>query len=249
VSDVKDPPDTGAFGQILAAAGVAPLRKPGQSVPVPHLAPATRRESRDQLRSRANRRARSKRVDVPRASALDWSALGLSIALPPVGLILSAIAHVVDRRRVGWATTVTKVATGVGCVLSIVLAAGSVVALDLRAENAAHDAVVASSVEFCSALGSVEGTLTSATFGWPSVGATIPLTITAMQEYTDRWMSIAAVAPDGIGEGAQSVVTAAQTSLDSVTASRTVDDASNIARLEAAASGSGITAWAAEYCG
>jgi hypothetical protein len=33
-----------------------------------------------------------------------------------------------------------------------------------------------------------------------------------------------------------------------VTASRTVDHPSNVALLQSAASGSGITAWASEYC-
>ena len=247
MNDTKDAPDTGAFGQILAAAGVAPLRKAGEPA-APQLAPSSRRESREQLRSRADRRSRSKRAALPRANALDWSALGLSIVLPPLGLLLSVAAHIADRRRVGWATTVTKVATGVGCVLTIVVVAGTVVALDLRQEAAAHDAIVASSAQFCSAVGSADGILASDTFGWPSVGATIPLTITAMEEYTATWTSIAASAPDGIRSGAEAMATAGQTVVNSVTASRTVDQASNDALLQAAASGSGITAWAAEYC-
>jgi hypothetical protein len=248
VSDVKDPSSADAFDQILSAAGVAPLRQTGQPVPVPHLVPASRNESPDQLRTRADRRARSSRAHAPRASVLDWSALGVAVVLPPVGLVLSIAAHIVDRRRVGWASTVTKVATGVGCVLSIVLAAGTVVALDTREKTAAHDAIVASSAEFCSAVTSTDGLLTSDTFGWPEVGATIPLTIVAMEQYTARWMSIADVAPDGIQDGAQTMATAGQSVVDSVTASRTVDPAGNVALLQSAASSSGITAWAAEYC-
>ncbi|PRY69758.1 hypothetical protein B0I08_102435 [Glaciihabitans tibetensis] len=268
MSDVKDPPGTAAFGQILAAAGVAPLRKPGEPAAQPKLTPATRRESREQLRGRPGRRAWNRRPHsrrsaagnasaskqrarggaAPKASVIDWSALALAVVVPPAGLLLSVAAHIADRRRVGWATTVTKISTGVACVLTIVLAAGTVVALELRHEGAAHDAIVASSAEFCGALASPDDLLSSSTLGWPAVGSTIPLTITAMEQYTARWTSIAAIAPEGIQHGAQQLVVAGQAAVDSVTASRTVDHASNVARLEAAADSSGITQWADQYC-
>jgi hypothetical protein len=244
VSDVKGSSSPGSFAHVLASAGVAPLRTK-DSLSSPQLTAATRRESRERLRTRADRRARSKRNAPPRASALDWMALGFAVMLPPAGLLLSVAAHVVDRRRVGWASTVTKVATGVSCVLSMVFVAGAVVVLDLREEAAAHDAIVASSVEFCAA---VEPTLGSDTLGWPAVGATIPLTIAAMEEYTARWNTIAAVAPEGVRDGAQSMATASQTLVDSVSLSRTVDPAGNSEVLRAAASASGVTAWASEYC-
>jgi hypothetical protein len=149
----------------------------------------------------------------------------------------------------GWASGVAKAATGIAVVLSIVIAVG-IVALDgITKNDSARAATVASSVAFCAQLASQPGTLTSQTANWPTLGQTVPASLTTMREFEQRWTTIARVAPAGVRTGARSIAAVAQSIITSVETSSTIDDATNVSLVTSAVANSGIAAWANRYCG
>lgn len=180
---------------------------------------------------------------------LDWLALALAIVAAPVGLIGGLVAVIVGTRRRGYAASAAKAAIGIGAVLTLVLGVALVVHDKVAGDQAAHDAIVASSARYCAKLRSDPSTLTSDTFGWPAPTNTIPDSIAAMQAYEAKWESIASVAPTGIRADTARVAATAKSIITSVQATQTLDNANNIIQLQNVVSTTGIKAWAHDYCG
>jgi hypothetical protein len=180
--------------------------------------------------------------------ALDWIAFGLAFLVPPIGVLTAVAALVVGSRARGWTTGIAKAAAGIGVALSLVLGGGAVVAVRNANATAAHDAVVSSSAKWCGSIRSDPGRLRSSTWGWPPVGGTIASSIPAMQRYADYWTALAKIAPPGITVETQKIADAASAIVASVTTSRVLDDAGNVARMQQIVSASTIPSWVAEYC-
>jgi hypothetical protein len=190
---------------------------------------------------------RHEQAAAPTTSVFDWVALGLAVIAPPLG-VLAAIADIVlEVRRDGFAATVAKIALIVGAILTVVLVVVLFLFGNAEKKQAAHDAIAASSVQYCAQLKS-SGDLSSATYGFPASQDTIPDSITAIQKYTDFWNGLVKVAPKGIRSGTQIVATTSAGILKTVTTSRVMDDGSNATQMEQAASNSGIGDWVSSYC-
>jgi hypothetical protein len=179
---------------------------------------------------------------------LDWVAFVLAFLAPPVGLLLGIGAVVTEPRTKGFVTGLAKAAIGIGAALSLVLGVGLVVYAKVSHDQAAHDAIVASSRGYCSALKSNPATLTSDTFGWPSPGDTIPASITSMKQYEARWDSLVKLAPAGIRADTQKIATTAKSIAAGVVSTQTLDDASDVAQMQNAVATTGINAWVTNYC-
>jgi hypothetical protein len=187
-------------------------------------------------------------VVLPTTGVVDWVALALAVVAPPVGILAAIAAIVLGIRKNGFPATVAKVAVVVGAVLTIALLVGVFVLSAAQKQKAAHNAIVASSVQFCTQL-EASGRLSSPTYGFPSSENTIPGSIAAIQKYEDFWTGLAKVAPAGIRAGTKLMATTAGGILSSVTSSRVVDDASNATVTQQAVTDSGINAWVSSYCG
>jgi hypothetical protein len=186
--------------------------------------------------------------ELPTTAITDWVALALSIVVPPVGVLASIAAIILGVRKNGFSATVAKVAVVVGAILTVVLLVGLFVLSAAEKQQAAHNAVVASSAKFCSQL-EASGTLSSPTYGFPPSQDTIPDSIAAMQKYENFWTGLVKVAPSGIRTGTQLIATTAGTILSNVSSSRVVDDASNTTVMQQAVNNSGVDAWVGSYCG
>jgi hypothetical protein len=179
---------------------------------------------------------------------LDWAALASAIVVPPLGIAVSAAAVIVGSVRNGWAAGVAKSALAISLVLSAVLAAGGVVLIDALDKQAAHDAVVRSSVAMCSRVEGKPGLISSSTFGWPATGDSVADSVAPMQQYSDFWSRTAHVAPTAIRPGVQSIATAAKGIASSVASSHVLDDAANVTQMQQVVASSGVADWVAEYC-
>jgi hypothetical protein len=181
-------------------------------------------------------------------SPLDWVAFILAFIAPPLGVIAGIVAIVFGTQTKGFAAGIAKAAVAIGIVLSIALTVGLVVVGKLNSEQAAHDAIVASSRPYCAKLESNPATLASDTYGWPSPGTTIPTSITSIQAYVTYWTDLKAIAPKGIKGGTGQIASAAQSILGSVQKTQTLDDASNVSDMQDAVASSGVPDWVSEYC-
>ena len=190
------------------------------------------------------RQARPRSANGP----LDWISFVLAILAPPVGLLLGIGAVITEPRLKGYVTGLAKAAIGIGAALSLVLAVGLVAYAKVSHDQAAHNAIVASSKAYCAALKSNPSTLASDTFGWPSPGDTIPDSITSMQQYVSRWNSLVKIAPPGIRADTQKVASTAKSIVTSVQTTQTLDDSSDVAQMQNAVATTGINAWVTEYC-
>lgn len=186
---------------------------------------------------------------------LDIAAVILAIVLPPIGLITAIVALVVGARSRGFATGLAKAALAIGIVFSIGTGVGVAVLAKMNSDQAAHNAIVASSQAWCTKLQANPATLKSDTFGWPAPADTIPASIKAMKEYVDFWNSLAKIAPSGtagvtqgIKGGTQDIADAAKSIETSVSKTQTLDDASNVSEMQQATSSSGVSNWVTEYC-
>jgi hypothetical protein len=194
-----------------------------------------------ELERRSRKRVRSTGV-------LDWVAFVLAFIAPPLGVLVAIASLIVSYRIKGWTAGIAKAALAIGVVFTVVLAGGLFLLNNVNQRQGAHDAIVASSRQYCSELRSVPGRLQSPTYGWPAVQDTVQDSLTAMQKYEDTWKALVAVAPDGIRTGTQQVDTAAQSIIANVTSSRVLDDPGNVAQMQQAVSTSGIANWVAGYC-
>jgi hypothetical protein len=186
--------------------------------------------------------------ELPTTGIVDWVALALSVLAPPVGILAAIAAIVLGVRKNGFAATVAKVAIVVGAILTVALLVVLFIMNAAQKQQAAHDAIVASSVQFCSQL-KANGALSSPNYGFPTSQDTIPDSIAAIQKYEDFWTGLVKVAPKGIQTGTRQVATAAGSILSTVSTSRVVDDANNSSVMQQAVSNSGINAWVSSYCG
>jgi len=180
--------------------------------------------------------------------ALDWIAFVLAFLAPPVGLLVGIGAAVADSRNKGFVAAIAKAAIGIGTALSLVLSVAFVVVTKIDNDQAAHNAIVASSRAYCTKLKSNPATLASNTFGWPSPGSTIPASIAAMKTYESSWKSLAAVAPADILAGTRRVESAAAAIVSSVQTTQTLDDANDVAQMQNVVAASGIVTWVSDYC-
>jgi hypothetical protein len=180
---------------------------------------------------------------------LDWVAFVLAFLVAPLGILTGIAALVVSSRRNGWTSGIARAAVAIGVVVSVVLGGGVFLLSNVQQQQAAHDAIVASSKSYCGQLKSTPGMLQSPTYDWPSVQSTIADSIVAMQTYEDSWTSLAKSAPVGVKVGTQGIATAAGAIIASVTNSRVLDDDSNVLQIQQAVSNSGIAAWVSAYCG
>jgi hypothetical protein len=180
--------------------------------------------------------------------ALDWVAFVLAFLAPPVGLLVGIAAAVSDSRTKGFVASIAKAAIGIGAALSLVLGVVFAVVSKIDSDQAAHNAIVASSRSYCAKLQSNSATLTSDTFGWPSPGDTIPDSIKAIKAYDVTWKSLVAVAPAGILVDTKKVEAAAGSILSSVQSTGTLDNASNVAEMQNAVATTGISTWVSDYC-
>ncbi|MDQ1632191.1 MAG: hypothetical protein QOC80_2163 [Frankiaceae bacterium] len=185
---------------------------------------------------------------LPTTDVIDWVALALAVVAPPVGVLAAIAAIVLGNRKRGFPATVAKVAVVVGAVLTVALLVAVFVLSAAEKQKAAHDAIVASSVQFCTQL-EASGRLSSPTYGFPSSEDTIPGSISAIQKDEDFWTGLVKVAPKGIQAGTKLMATTAGGILNSVTSSRVVDDANNATVMQQAVTDSGINAWVSSYCG
>jgi hypothetical protein len=190
---------------------------------------------------------RHEQAEVRATGIFDWVSLALSIVAPPVGVLAAIAAIVLGVRRNGFAATVAKIALIVGAILTVVLIVVLFLAGDAQKKQAAHDAIAASSVQFCTQL-KASGDLSSSTYGFPASQDTIPDSIAAIHKYDDFWTGLVKVSPKGIRSGTQLVATAASGIFTTVSTTRIMDDGSNTTRMEQAASNSGINDWVSSYC-
>jgi hypothetical protein len=178
---------------------------------------------------------------------LDWISFVLAFLAPPVGLLAGIAATISDRRSKGFVPAIAKAAIAIGAVLSLVLGVALVVVSKIDADQAAHNAIVASSRAYCAKLQSNPATLSSDTFGWPSPGDTIPDSISGIQSYDSTWKSLVAVAPAGILADTKRVESAAAGILSSVKSTQTLDNASNVADMQDVVATTGIVTWVSDY--
>jgi hypothetical protein len=181
-------------------------------------------------------------------SPLDWASFVLAFVAPPIGLVAGIIALIVGSRTRGFTAGIAKVAVAIAIVLSIALTVGYVVVSKINSDQAAHDAIAASSQAWCTKLKSNPATLASNTYGWPSPGNTIPASITSMQSYVDYWASLEKIAPAGIKSGTTQIESSAKSIADAVQKTQTLDDASNVSTMQAAVANSGVSQWVTQYC-
>jgi hypothetical protein len=179
---------------------------------------------------------------------LDWIAFVLAFLAPPIGLLLGIGAVIVDSRSKGYAAGIAKAAIGIGAVLTLVLGVAVVVVTKINNDQAAHAAIVASSRAWCTKLESTPTTLSSDTLGWPSPGATIPASITAMTSYETYWDALAKLAPAGIRTDTQKVANTAKSIVTGVQSTQTLNDANNVAQMQNVVAASGIHSWVSTYC-
>lgn len=179
---------------------------------------------------------------------LDWVAFVLAFLAPPVGFLTGIAAVVVGERDRGWSTGIAKAAIGVGLALSLVLAGGGLVLSRNAGDAAAHQAIVAESAKWCSAIEKDPAMLRSDTFDWPAISGSIASSLPAMQAYTEFWSNLVKIAPAGIRADTQRVASAASRITVGVTTSRVLDDASNVAQMQQVVGSSSIVNWASEYC-
>ena len=180
--------------------------------------------------------------------ALDWISFVLAFLAPPVGLLAGIAAAISDSRTKGFVASIAKAAIGIGAALSLVLGVALAVVSKIDSDQAAHNAIVASSRAYCAKLQSNPATLTSDTFGWPSPGNTIPDSISVIESYDATWKSLVAVAPAGILADTKKVESAASSILSSVQSTGTLDNSSNVAQMQNAVATTGISTWVSDYC-
>jgi hypothetical protein len=187
--------------------------------------------------------------DLARSTAGEKVGLVLAFLVPPIGLIVGIVAAARSANRRGWVIGIVRASIAIAAVLSVVVGVAGYYGYTQFKQQQQHDQTVAASAAFCSALKADPTMYQLPTFGWPAVAASIPDSLTAMQAYEDRWTKLAKVSPAGIKADVTKVATAAKQIIDSVTVSRTIDDASDVAAMSQVASASGVPAWHSEYCG
>ena len=185
----------------------------------------------------------------PKTSVLEWIALVLAFIAPPLGLVVSIVARIITRYRHHWTTTVAKASTVISIVLTLVLAAGSVVFAVLAEEQAAEDRVFASAQPLCQALAATPGVLDAPAYGWPIEVASLPQTLDAMRAYQTRWVELTALAPDAAKANLTAIADQAAILVTAVESTQAIDRQGNLSTMTAVTGASGLPAWVVTYCG
>jgi hypothetical protein len=144
---------------------------------------------------------------------------------------------------------IVRASIAIAAVLTVAMGIGGYFEYTQIKKQQAHDQIAAASAAFCATIKANPSMDQLPTLGWPGVAASIPDSLKAMQAYEDRWTKLAKISPAGAKPGVTRVAAEAKKIIDSVTESRTVDDASNVAVMSSVASSSGVPEWHSEYCG
>jgi hypothetical protein len=222
-------------------------RPDGASAPVPRarVAPSTQATVAPSILDFSDRPPRRK----PRSTPLEWIALALAVILPPAGLVLSIVARAVAWHRDHWVTRVTKAATAVSILFTILFAGGAVAYTVVAGAAASEADVLARAQPLCDAIAESPGVLDTPGFGWPTEVAPLPATLDAMRQYQDRWAELAAVAPASASAAVTAIADQAQILVDAVEASQAIDRPGNLATMRGLTDASALAGWVAEYCG
>jgi len=184
----------------------------------------------------------------PKTSVLEWIGLVLAVIVPPLGLVVTIVARIVTRYRKHWTTTVAKAATVISIILTLVLAAGTVVYSVLAEEQAAEDRVFASAQPLCEALATTPGVLDTPGYGWPIEVAALPQTLDAMRAYQARWTELTALAPDAAKANLGAIADQAAVLVAAVESTQAIDRQGNLSKMAAVTGASGLPAWVTTYC-
>lgn len=185
----------------------------------------------------------------PKTSVLEWIALVLAVLVPPLGFVVAIVARIITRYRNHWTTTVAKAATVISIVLTLVLAAGSVVYGVLAEEQAARDRVFAEAQPLCEALATTPGVLDAPAYGWPIEVAALPQTLDAMRAYQARWTELSALAPEAAKANLGAIADQAAILVAAVESTQAIDRQGNLSTMTAVTGASGLPAWVETYCG
>ncbi len=186
--------------------------------------------------------------DLDRSTTSEKIGLILAILVAPIGLIAGIMAAARSARRRGWVVGIVRASIAIAAVLTVGLGVVGYYGYTQLKVQQAHDQTAAASTAFCATIKANPTMDQLPTFGWPAVASSIPDSLKAMQAYEDRWTKLAKVSPAGIKPGVTRVADAAKKIVDSVTSSRIIDDASNVAVMSSTASSSGVQEWYSEYC-
>jgi len=184
----------------------------------------------------------------PKTSVLEWIGLVLAVIAPPLGLVVTIVARIVTRYRNHWTTTVAKAATVISVILTLVLAAGTVVYSVLAEEQAAEDRVFASAQPLCEALATTPGVLDTPGYGWPIEVAALPQTLDAMRAYQARWTELTALAPDAAKANLGAIADQAAVLVAAVESTQAIDRQGNLSKMAAVTGASGLPTWVETYC-
>jgi hypothetical protein len=172
----------------------------------------------------------------------------LAILTGPIGLIVAIISAVRGGRRRGWLIGIARISLVLGVLSTIAAVIVGIVGWNLRADQIQHDSLAAASSEFCEAAAADPAMVTPPTLGFPVQGNSIPETIDAMTAWTTRWTDLAATSPARLRTGLELLAAKGQTIVESVTESRSVDDALNAQVIGSIQAQSGVPAWYDTYC-
>jgi len=186
--------------------------------------------------------------DLERATVGEKIGLALAILTGPLGLLIAIISAVRGGRRRGWLIGISRVSLVLGVLSTIATIIVGIVGWNIRADQMAHDGLAAASAEFCAAAEADPSMVTPPTLGFPAQGNSIPETIDAMTAWTTRWTELAATSPAELRTGLELLAAKGQTIVDSVTESRSVDDALNAQVIGSVQAQSGVPAWYENYC-
>ena len=186
--------------------------------------------------------------ELARPTTFEKVGLVAAILTGPIGLVLAIVTAAIGARRRGWVIGLTRAAIVLGILSTIGVAIGGVALWNLRVAQLEHAEVAAASAQFCAAAAENPAIVEPPLLGWPDPGATIPESLTAMQEWTTRWTELIPVSPEALRPGLEVLAARGQEIVTAVETSRLVDDEANSQLIRSAASQSGVANWHATYC-
>jgi hypothetical protein len=187
--------------------------------------------------------------DLDRTTTGERIAFVLAFLVPPAGLITSIVAAVQSSRERGWVHGFVRAALVISLVMTVVAGFAGAFFYKQLEDARKHDALVASSTQFCATIADRPEMIEPPAFGFPAPAATIADTLAAIQEYVDRWNALAAVSPSGIRPDVSRVADSASGILDTISDTRIVNNDENVAVMSSVAESTNIVGWAETYCG
>jgi hypothetical protein len=186
--------------------------------------------------------------DLDRTTVGEKVAFALAFLVPPAGLIASIVAAVQSSRERGWVHGFVRAALVIALVMTVVAGFAGAFFYKQLEDARKHDVLVASSAQFCATIADRPDMIEPPAFGFPAPAATIADTLTAIQEYVDRWNALAAVSPSGIRPDVTRVADSASDILDKITTTRIVNNDENVAVMSSVAESTNLVGWADAYC-